>query len=87
MNNTIIPFPLDFLNLPDTTTPIPINDINVQILENSNQLVMLSTEVMNKINIMIQKDLKKINFKKNKLLKKLIKEHKLINKKQIIIDI
>jgi hypothetical protein len=87
MNNTIIPFPFDFLNLPDNTTVIPTNDVTVNVFVNSNQPVMLSTEVMNKINKMIEKDLKKINLKKNKLLKKLIKEHKLINKKQIIIDI
>ena len=91
MNNTIIPFPLDFLNLPDTTTPIPINDINVQILVNSNQLVMLSTVLMNKMNKMIQKDLKKTNKEKIKNLKKFIKQmkkdQKKDQKKQIVIEI
>ena len=91
MDNTIIPFPMDFLNLPDNTTVVPINDVTINIFVISNQPIMLSTVLMNKMNKMIQKDLKKTNKEKIKNLKKFIKQmkkdQKKDQKKQIVIEI
>jgi hypothetical protein len=87
MDNTIIPFPMDFLNFPDNATVIPNNDVTINIFVNSNQPIMLSTILMNKLNKLIQKDIKKTNKEKTKNLKKFIKQMKKDQKKQIIIDI
>jgi hypothetical protein len=87
MDNTIIPFPMDFLNFPDNATVIPNNDVTINIFVNSNQPIMLSTILMNKLNKLIQKDIKKTNKEKTKNLKKFIKQMKKDQKKQIIIEI
>ena len=66
-----------------------INHINLNILFNSETPVMLSTEAMNKINTLIQKDLIKIEKEKKKKEKDYNKylNRYLKNKKQIIITI
>jgi hypothetical protein len=87
MDNTIIPFPMDFLNFPDNAIVIPNNDVTINIFVNSNQPIMLSTILMNKLNKLIQKDIKKTNKEKTKNLKKFIKQMKKDQKKQIIIEI
>jgi len=51
---------------------------------------MLSADAVNKINKIVindQQKQQKVQIKKNKLLKKLIKEHKELNKPKIIIEI
>jgi len=66
-----------------------INHINLNILFNSDQPIMLSTEIMNKINTLIQKDLKKIEKAKKKKEKEYNKylDKYLKNNKKIVITI
>ena len=69
-------------------TPV-INHINLNILFNSDQPIMLSTGVMNKINALIQKDLTKIEKAKKKKEKEYNKylDKYLKSKKETIIII